>query len=138
MATVTKTKTKTTKMTTTIKPKPRAAQHKYATSPRAGRAEGDRPHKYKRVRTDLEPLVSGGRKGSGTDSDTEEEPFFYRGTYIAARYGRTSMKKSRANSERTYVIDDLSEDEDLDLIMPRPSASRYQYGSCCACACTIL
>ena len=122
MTTVTQTKRKTTTVKTKIKPKLKYTYHMHNTSP-------TRHHKQKKVSEDLEPLVK-------DSSDSEEEPFFHRGTYIAARYGRTSLK-NKSNADRTYVIDDLSDDEDLDLILPMPS-KRYHLGSCCACTCSIL
>ena len=122
MATVTQTKIKTTTVKTKIKPKLKYTYHIPNASP-------GRHHKQKKLSEDLKPLVK-------ESSDSEEEPFFHRGTYISARYGRTNLK-NKSNVDRTYVIDDLSEDEDLDLIMPM-APKRYHIGSCCACTCSIL
>ncbi|KAI6649289.1 hypothetical protein LOD99_11656 [Oopsacas minuta] len=124
MATVTQTTTKT--KTLTIKPKPK---QKYGYHRHNNLSPG-RPHKLKRVSEDQKPLVK-------HSSESDEEPFFHRGTYIAARYGRTNLK-NKSNGDRTYVIDDLSDDEDLDLIMPVHSTKRYHMGSCCSCTCSIL
>ena len=122
MATVTQTKTKTTtKTTTTIKPKQKYTFQK----------PDSRTHKYLRVSEDLTPLVK-------DSSDSDEEPFFHRGTYVAARYGRAKMNKNKSNVDSSYVIDDMSDGEDLDLIMPIQKGRRYQLGSCCACTCSIL
>ena len=113
MTTVTQTKTKTTTTTTTtIKPKQKYTFNKPDSS-------HGKSHKYLRINEDL------------NSSDSEEEPFFQRGNYVAARYGRN---KNQTNSDTSYTIDDMSEDEDLELIMPIQKTRRHKLGSCCTCS----